>query len=159
MQRARIVGSFLALGMLALFAQSAMPTIRTSVRLVTAPTLVFSKERRLVPALEASDFRVFDNGQLQKVVLDASSAPLSVVIAIQANQDVREYISFIVRAGSVIESLLLGESGEAAIITYRDEVTVVKPFKRVNSNRRFVRSRQPAAMPICSMPTCVVLRY
>ena len=100
-----------------------------SVRLVTAPTLVFSKEGRLVPGLEAADFRIFDNGQLQKVMLDASSAPLSVAIAIQANQDVREYISFIVRAGTVIESLLLGESGEAAIIAYRDDVTIVKPFE------------------------------
>jgi hypothetical protein len=101
------------------------------VRLVTVPTLVFSKEGRLIPGLEAVDFRVFDNGHLQKTVLDTSSAPASFVIAIQANQDVREYLSFIVRAGTVIESLLLGESGEAAVIAYRDEIAVVKPFETV----------------------------
>jgi VWFA-related protein len=129
MPRARIVEIFLAFSIPALLAQSTTPTIRTSVRLVTAPTLVFSKEGRLIPGLEATDFRVFDNGHLQKVALDTSSVPVSVAIAIQANQDVREYLSFIGRAGTVIESLMLGESGEAAVITYRDEIAVVKPFE------------------------------
>jgi hypothetical protein len=44
------------------------------------------------------------------------------------NQDVRTYVPFIARAGSVIDALLTGESGETAVITYGDEVTVVKPF-------------------------------
>lgn len=106
-----------------------MPVIRTSVRLVTVPTLVFSKESRLVPGLKATDFRVSDNGLLQQVTLDTSSAPLSVAIAIQANQDVRQYLSFIVKAGSVMESLLLSESDEAAVIAYNEEVAVIKPFE------------------------------
>jgi len=129
MPRPRIVASFLASSVLALFAQSTMPTIRTSVRLVTAPTLVFSKEGRLIPGLEASNFRLFDNGRPQKVALDTAAIPVSVAIALQANQDVREYLPFIAKAGTVIESLLLGESGEAAVITYRDEAEVVKPFE------------------------------
>jgi VWFA-related protein len=127
-QRALTIAILLVLGVTPLFAQSTMPTIRTSVRLVTVPALVFSKEGRLVPGLETTDFRVFDNGQLQRVALDTSPVPASVVIAIQANRDVRDYLSFIVKAGSVIESLLLGDPDEAAIVTYSDQVAVIKPF-------------------------------
>ena len=105
-----------------------MPTIRVPIRLVTLPTLVFSKHGRLITGLQSGNFRVFDNGRLQRVTLDSASAPASVVLAIQANQDVRTYVPFIARAGSVIDALLTGESGETAVITYGDEVTVVKPF-------------------------------
>jgi VWFA-related protein len=106
-----------------------MPPIRVPVRLVTVPTLVFSQEGKLIPGLQATDFRIFDNGYPQRAAVDTWYSPVSVVIAIQANRDVREYLSFIAKTGSIIESLLLGESGEAAVLTYRDEVTVVKPFE------------------------------
>jgi len=129
MPRAQIVSAMLAFGIPALLAQSSSPTIRTSVRLVTVPTLVFSKDGRLIPGLDAPDFRVFDNGRQMRGTLDTFSIPVSVVVAVQANTDVREYLSFIVRAGAVIESLMLGESGEAAVIAYRDDVAVVKPFE------------------------------
>jgi VWFA-related protein len=105
-----------------------MPTIRVPVRLVTLPTLVFSKEGRLITGLQSGDFRVFDNGRRQRVTLDSASAPPSVVLAIQVNQDVRTYVPFIARAGSVVDTLLTGESGETAVIIYGDGVAVVKPF-------------------------------
>jgi VWFA-related protein len=105
-----------------------MPIIRVPVHLVTAPTLVFSKEGRLSPNLRKTDFRVFDNSRLQTVELDTNSAPVSIAVAVQVNRDVREYVPFIAKAGSLIEALLAGESGEAAVITYAGNVAVVKPF-------------------------------
>jgi VWFA-related protein len=110
-----------------IFAQQGS-TIRVPVRLVNVPTLVFSKDGRLIPGLQATDFRVYDNGHLQKVALDATSAPVSVAVAVQVNQDVRSYVPFIAKAGSVIEALLAGESGETALIAYNDDVTVIKAF-------------------------------
>jgi VWFA-related protein len=127
--RAQILSALLGLSIPALFAQSSSPTIRTSVRLVTVPTLVFSKDGRLISGLDAKDFRVFDNTHEVRIALDTFSIPVSVVVAVQANQDVREYLSFIARAGTVVESLMLGESGEAAVIAYRDDVAVMKPFE------------------------------
>jgi VWFA-related protein len=112
-----------------MFAQTPqVPTIRVPVRLVTLPTLVFSKEGRLIAGLQSEDFHVFDNGRRQRVTLDSASAPASVVLAIQVNQDVRTYIPFIARAGSVVDTLLTGESDETAVIIYGDGVAVVKPF-------------------------------
>jgi VWFA-related protein len=111
-------------------AQSSLPPdiIRVPVRLVTAPTLVFSREGRLVPGLEKSNFQLFDNGRPQRVDLDPTVGPVSVVLAVQENRDVRSYLPFIARVGSVVEALLVGETGEAAVIAYNSDVQILKPF-------------------------------
>jgi VWFA-related protein len=106
-----------------------IPTIRVPVRLVTLPVLVFSQENRLLAGLQANDFRVLDRGRMQKVTLEVMSAPLSIALAIQANQDVREYLPFIFKTGSALDALLVGESGEVAVLTYGSEARVVKPFE------------------------------
>jgi hypothetical protein len=62
------------------------------------------------------------------VTLDPASAPASVVLAIQVNQDVRTYVPFIAKAGSAVDTLFTGESGETAVVTDGDDVAVVKPF-------------------------------
>jgi VWFA-related protein len=105
-----------------------MPTIRVPVRLVSIPTLVFSSDNRLISGLEVKDFRVLDNGRRQNIALDATYSSVTVAIAIQTNQDIREYLRFISKVSSVFEALLVGESGEAAVITYADEVSILKPF-------------------------------
>jgi hypothetical protein len=51
-----------------------------------------------------------------------------VAVAVQVNQDVRSYVPFIAKAGSVIEALLAGESGETTLIAYNDDVTIIKAF-------------------------------
>lgn len=95
--------------------------------------MVFSQNNRLIPGLEAADFRVFDKGRAQSVIVEEDSAPLSIAVAIQANQDVREYLSFIAKTGSVMDALLSGDTGEAAVLTYGDEVTLVKLFGAGNT--------------------------
>jgi VWFA-related protein len=104
------------------------PTIRVPVRLVTAPTLVFSNDDKLVFGLEERHFQVFDNGNAQKAALDTDYAPVSVALAVQANQDVRSYVHFIARVGSAVDALLVGETGESAVLSYGADVRVVKPF-------------------------------
>jgi VWFA-related protein len=125
-----------------LFAQPGS-TIRVPVRLVNVPTLVLSKDGRLVPGLQITDFRVYDNGRLQRVALDTMSAPVSVAVAVQVNQDVRSYVPFIAKAGSVIEALLAGESGETTVIAYNDDVTIIKAFDNL---RRIPTSGRQARM-------------
>ncbi len=105
-----------------------LPTIQVPVRLVTAPTLVFSADDRLVFGLESSDFQVFDNGVAQKARVENELPRLSIVVAVQANQDVRAYTKFIARVGSAVDALLVGERGEAAVLQYADEVKLLKPF-------------------------------
>jgi len=104
------------------------PTIRVPVRLVTVPTLAISRDGRVIAGLDARDFQLFDNGLLEKITMDGVSTPISVAVVVQANRDVREYTRFIARVGSVIDALLVGERGHAAVIAYNDDVTLLKSF-------------------------------
>ena len=122
-----------AAGLLVLFAALGLhgqrpETIRVPVRLVSAPTLVLSKNGRVVEGLQVDDFRLLDNGVQQKLSLDTDLIPPSVAIAIQANSDVRDYVPFIRKVGSVVDDLLLGGSGTATVLSYNDEVKQLKPF-------------------------------
>jgi hypothetical protein len=118
----------LCLLVLPLLAQTPAATFRVPVRLVTAPTLVFSSDGRLIPGLQAGDFRLYDNDRPQKISLDPVMAPISVAAAVQVNQDVRAYVPFIATAGSVVDALLVGEGGDSAAIAYSSEVKTLKPF-------------------------------
>jgi VWFA-related protein len=112
----------------ACLARAQTPVIRVPVRLVTAPTLVFSNDDHLVFGLEERHFHVFDNGRDQKAAMDTDYAPVSIAVAIQVSQNVRSYLRFIAKVGSAVDALLVGETGESAVLTYGDEVKVVKPF-------------------------------
>jgi VWFA-related protein len=105
-----------------------VPTIRVPVRLVTAPTLVFSADDRLVFGLDSGDFQVFDNGHAQQASVETELPRISVVVAVEANQDVRAYTKFIAKVGSAVDALLVGERGEGALLQYGEEVKVLKPF-------------------------------
>src|SRR5690348_5266008 len=92
--------ALLLLAGLTAFDGQQMPTIRVPVRLVSVPTLVLGRDNRVLLNLEAGDFRLFDDEHPRAFQLDSSTAPLSVVIAVQANSDVREYLPFLSRVGS-----------------------------------------------------------
>jgi VWFA-related protein len=110
-----------------LVAQDA-PVIRVPVRLVAVPTLVYSREHRLIPGLKKDDFRVLDNGVPQVLDLDDDDAPVSVVIAIQSNLDARAAVRYITKVGSVMEAHLVGATGRAAVLCYEASIKVLKPF-------------------------------
>jgi hypothetical protein len=104
------------------------PTIRVPVRLVSVPTLVVSTQGKYISGLSLSDFRLADNGRPQSFKLDTDSVPISIVIAVQVDQDVRAYIPFIAQVGNLIDNSLTAVTGEAALIQYNDEISVTKPF-------------------------------
>jgi len=115
-------------------------TIRVPVRLVSVPTLVLGPDGRVLTGLQAGDFRLFDDERPRPFTLDTSVSPVSVVIAVQANPDIRAYLPFIARVGNALDALLVGASGESAAIVYGDEVTVAKPFDSGDLRQRFARS-------------------
>ena len=119
---------FLGLILVATLMAQDNPVIRVPVRLVAVPALVYSKDNHLIPGLKKTDFRIFDNGVLQKIDLDTDDAPVSVVIAVQTNRDVRDSVPFIAKVGSVMEAHLVGATGRAAVIAYNGEIKVLKAF-------------------------------
>lgn len=116
------------LALAALLAAPQTPVIRVPVRLVSVPTLVFAPDGKTVPGLEARDFQVLDDGRPQRFTLDTDYLPPSVAVVVQVSAQVRSYLPFIARVGSAVQDLLVGETGEAALITYDDFVEVRKDF-------------------------------
>ncbi len=104
------------------------PVIRVPVHLVSVPTLVFAGDGQCVAGLEASDFQVLDEGRPQHFTLDTDYLPPSVAVVVQVSTQVRHYLPFIAKVGGAVEDLLVGATGEAAVITYDDFVTVRKDF-------------------------------
>jgi hypothetical protein len=113
--------------MLACSAQ-AQVTFREHVRLVTAPTIVFSQDGRILTDLRTPDFHLFDNDRPQKISMEPATSAISVAVVVQRNLDVRAYVPFITKVGSVVESLLVGDGGDSALLSYGDEVKTLKPF-------------------------------
>ena len=116
------------LAIAALLAAPQAPVIRVPVRLVTVPTLVFAGDGKCVAGLEEHDFQILDNGRSQPFTLDTDYLPPSVAIVVQVSTQVRQYLPFISKVGSAVEDLLVGETGDSALITYDDFVTVRKEF-------------------------------
>jgi VWFA-related protein len=97
---------------------------------VSVPTLVASTAGKYIPGLLATDFRLYDDDRPKAFRLDTASTTLSLAVAIEVNQNVSDYVPFISRVGSIIESAVTPEGGETALLTYNDEVTVAKSFER-----------------------------
>jgi VWFA-related protein len=123
-----LVALLVIAGPWAIYAQEADAPIRVPVRLVLVPTLVFSPEGTVVSGLETKDFSVLDNGIPQNIELQSENTPPSVAVAIQTNEAVSDYLPFVKRTGALVENLLVCEEGRLAVLTYNNDVTVIKPF-------------------------------
>src|SRR5215475_11792081 len=98
--------------------EQADPVIRESFKFVLAPVTVTNRNHEFVPGLTPYDFRLYDNGKLQKITEDVGTHPLSLVLVIQANANVEKILPTIARTASIFESLVIGDDGEMAVIGY-----------------------------------------
>jgi len=98
-------------------------------RVVQAPVTVIDKHNdTYVDGLEAPDFKLFDNGKEQNIHVDVTYQPISMVIAIQASDQVEGILPKINRIGSMIEPVLIGEQGEAAVLAFDHRFRVMQDF-------------------------------
>jgi VWFA-related protein len=103
-------------------------TIRVPVRVVEVPTVVTSGDGRFIRDLRPADFSIFDNERRQSARLDYVTGTLSLAVIVQTNDAVRAWLPSVRRAVSVVEGLLMGKEGEAAVVTAGDEVKVIQSF-------------------------------
>jgi VWFA-related protein len=119
---------------LSLYAQDSAtkdPVIQANVHLVLVPVTVTDRKGRSVDGLSADNFVVRDEGKVQKIRLDTSDtvlAPVSVVIAVQASGISAVALAKIQKVGAMIQPLIAGDRGRAAVISFDDEVTVQQGF-------------------------------
>jgi VWFA-related protein len=108
-------------------------TFRAQAKVVQVPVIVIGKDGRNVDDLTAGDFRVLDNGVPQQVTMDdfiSGLAPISVAIAIQSSGTSRLALAKIRQVGSMIQPLVTGTKGKAAVVTFDKEITWLQDFTR-----------------------------
>lgn len=106
------------------------PLFRAFTRQVIAPTTVTDRNGNYVPNLQPHEFRLFDKGKLQKITIENSTVPMSMVVCIQANNTVESVLPNIRKIGLLLENTVLGEAGQAAIIAFDHRVRVMQEFTR-----------------------------
>ena len=120
----------LALAGIAVYAQEspAERVIRSNVTVVVAPTTVTDRDGRYVHDLKPSQFTLYDNDKAQTIKVDETFAPISLVVAIQADQKVEPVIPKLQKIGSLLTSLIAGEKGEVAILSFDHRLQVLQDF-------------------------------
>lgn len=103
-------------------------TFRATVNVVVAPTTVLDRHGNFVHDLKPSDFRVLDKGTMQDIRVDVSYLPISLVVAVQADGAVDSVLPRIQKIGSMLKTLVAGEQGEVAIVSFDHRIQVLQDF-------------------------------
>jgi VWFA-related protein len=99
------------------------------VHVVEAPVTVVHKQGgSYVEGLQPQDFKLFDNGKAQDIHVDVTFQPISMVIAIQASDQIEGILPKINRIGSLIQPMIIGEQGEAAVLAFDHRFRVLQDF-------------------------------
>jgi VWFA-related protein len=117
----------LALLVLACFAQDPT-TFRSTVPLVIAPVAVTDREGQPVDGLQSKDFQLLVDGQPRLFDSDVTIQPVALVIAVMTGPDSAPALAKISRAGSMIQPLITGQRGVAAVLAYDQEIRILQDF-------------------------------
>ncbi|MEO8026318.1 MAG: VWA domain-containing protein [Bryobacteraceae bacterium] len=104
------------------------PVITVNVKVVVAPTTVTDQNGNVVNGLKTEDFLLLDNGKPQRITEDVASHPISLVILVQNSQNMEKVLAELQKTGSLFESLVLGETGEVAVVSYDHRIKTVLDF-------------------------------
>jgi VWFA-related protein len=115
-------------GTIALIGQSVEETIRTQVSNVLAPTVVLDKEGLYVPGIKPFEFKLYDNDKLQDIKVDEIFAPISLVVAIQADAKVENALPKIQKTATILQSMVAGDQGEVAVVAFDHRIQKLQDF-------------------------------
>jgi VWFA-related protein len=102
--------------------------IRVSVDVVVAPVTVLDRNGDYVDGLRPDQFHLFDNEKEQEIKVDVAFQPISMVIAIQANDRVESVLPQVRKIGSLIRPLVIGDQGEAALLAFDSRIRPLQEF-------------------------------
>jgi VWFA-related protein len=108
-------------------------TFRSQAKVVQVPVVVTGKDGRTIDDLTVGDFRVLDDGVAQPVTMDdfiSGLAPISLTIAIQSSGTSKLALAKIRQIGNMIQPLVMGTKGQAAVVTFDKEIAWVQDFTR-----------------------------
>lgn len=104
------------------------PVIRATVNVVLVPTTVTDNKGKVVNGLKPQDFKLFDNGKLQEISRDVAFLPLSVVVCVQRSNNIEVMLPKIQKMGNVMHDMLIGQEGEAAILSFDHRIELLQDF-------------------------------
>jgi VWFA-related protein len=105
------------------------PRIRVQANMVTAPVTVINSQGDYVFDLQQKDFEVMDNGVRQRIEqFSLEQRTLTAVLVVQTNSTSDPLLEEVRPLGPVFSSLMLGPQGEAAVVTYGDQIRLVQDF-------------------------------
>src|ERR1700691_4213735 len=102
------------------------PVFRLPVEVVVAPVSVTDHDGDSVDGLGPEKFRLFDNGKEQNIHVDVTFPPISLVIAVQATDHVESVLPQIQKIGVMIEPIVIGDQGEAAVLAFDSRIRLVQ---------------------------------
>ncbi len=102
--------------------------IVVGVNYVIAPTTVLDKSGNFVNGLRLENFILLDNDKRQNIVQDVVFQPISMVIAVQTNSVMEEMLPKIQKMGSVLQTMVLGDSGEMALLAFDHRMRTIEGF-------------------------------
>src|SRR3989337_930974 len=105
------------------------PTFQIQIEEVTVPVTITDSDGEFVSDLNPGDFRLRDNGADQRIEnFELSWEPVSMVVVVETSTRVQSQLADIGRTGILFTQLIMGESGEAAVITFDREIKLVQGF-------------------------------
>jgi VWFA-related protein len=106
-------------------------SFRVQTKVVQVPVSVLDRQGRNVDGLAASDFAVFDDGLQRKVTLDDFNTGLpsiSLAIVVQTSGISTPALAKIRRIGGMIQPLVIGAQGTAAVVAFDSKVKWMRDF-------------------------------
>ncbi|MGD1069366.1 MAG: VWA domain-containing protein [Bryobacteraceae bacterium] len=108
-------------------------SFRVETRVVQVPVTVTDAKGRNVEGLTARDFTVLDDNRPRQIAIDTfgtGAAPISLVVAVQNSAISAAALAKIRRVGGMIQPLVIGRRGEAAVLTFDSEIDWARDFSR-----------------------------
>lgn len=109
--------------------QPSAGAIHVRVALVSAPVVVTNASDEPVLDLQKDDFRLLDNGVEQTIeAFDLGGEPLSAVLMFETSSRVAPLLPAVRKSAIVFTQIVVGPSGEAAILSYDYGIGRLLPF-------------------------------
>jgi len=97
--------------------------------LVNTPVTVRNASGQMVHNLEASNFRILDNGVPQKIThFDLGGDPISLVVVVETSSRIATILPEIRKTGILISQTVMGPTGEAAVIGFDSRIHKLQDF-------------------------------
>ena len=104
--------------------------------LVVAPVSVTNRKGASVEGLSGADLILYDNNVPRAIHVDDVFVPVSLVLVVQATGSALPVLEKLRKEASLLEPLIAGDEGDAALIAFASEIKVLNDFTPTSTPSR-----------------------